>query len=172
MGYHRVFFDEDELQKQHDEVQEKLKDNPELAKKVKAIQDKTDQEIAAVNEDLENRRQQETLLRELMRDLFDDPAFNISHAERLVAHINKLRRDSNAQKGQAMYFTFEGKFITVTALGNIELVPKYVQKLETHFISLNNTCTELHKEVNIVRNMTFWTHIKLAFKKLFGGKNG
>ena len=172
MSYHRGFFNKDELEAQHEAVQEKLKKDPELAKKIKPLQDKVAAEIDAANEDLEQRRQQETMLREMMRDLFDDPSFNISDAERLVAYIQKLRKDNNAQKGQAMYFTFEGKFLTVTSMGTIEIVPKYVTKLESKVLYFNEACTILQNEVNIVRNMTFWTHIKLAFKKLFGGKNG
>ncbi len=164
------------LEAQHGAVQEKLKNNPKLAAKIKPMQDQVDKEIDDVNQAFfsDEAFLREKLLRETLRDVFDDKSFNISDAEALVAFVRIFQEQNKLGPGKAGYFAYklggEERMLTVSALGTLELVDKYVNRLEKQLISNQLELADTKQALVFMYNRSFWGYIKLAFTKLFGGK--
>lgn len=158
------FFSKASLEKQHNEIQEKLKANPELKAKVQTISEMVDKQLA-IESDLrfgDDQIERENQLRTWIRTFFDDKTLNISDAESFLNYIKQFKVMHNMEKGNAAYFIYNKKIVTITILDTIELVPTYVERLETQLISHEKTIQSMY-------NLSFLGYIKLAFKKLFGG---
>ena len=165
------------LQEQHERVQQQLRDDPELAAKFRPLQDQVDQEIDDVNRSFfsEEAYIRENKLRETLRDIFSDSTFNITDAESLITFVNEYKKAYSIERGKAGYFLYKfsdkkEKMMTITIMGTLELVPKYVNRLERQLMVNIRRETETEGKLKAMYNLSFWGYIKLAFKKLFGGK--
>lgn len=153
-----MFFKHEDLEKNQQEVESKLKSDNELRLKINPIRAEVQKEIDKINTVMFSERQYkwEQDLREHFREVFDDSTFNITDAEDLLRTIKEYEKENLIIKGQSFFFTFKGKDIMINSMNRIVLAQKYIHDLE--------------KAIILNYNLTFWDHIKLAFKKLFGGK--
>ena len=162
------FRDKNELEEQNEKVAQQLKDNPELAAKINPLRDMVQAEMDLANGQYFSNEalEREAQLRKWIRDMFDDKSLNVSDAEEFIMFIKKFRADNGMKdKGQAAYFVYNKKIITITILGHVHVLPKYVGILEKQLASHE-------RNLQLLYNNTFWGYIKLAFKKLFGGTIG